>query len=332
MDINGTIYDKIINVTFFSNNIQNPKKTLITPNQGFKPSINLNGMIIANSFFCNIELRIKNAFIDFDFGPYQSVSIDAGYAGDLIYSGLSGQITQAYVETPGPDGVTVFIVKITYQGILENYIDFEFDGPGTFEQILNKFISDMNSSLNSLGITSNYTIFIPTELRSKQFQSNIHISGSISNTLVKIVEEYMQCFWSINGQSIVVFNKQFVSNKNIFEITRVTTTPRSTAPGHISFTAPWLPNLRPGDCIHINPIYLKASFGTFQALKNKGDNSEEKLNYSPGYFSIYSISFEFDTFESINTMIVDALNNTNVDINTGLPSTSTPDSQQIGKL
>jgi hypothetical protein len=332
MNIDGTLYDKIINVTFFSNNIQLPKKTLITPSFGFRPSINISGMIIANSFFCNIELRIKNAFIDFDYAPYNSVSIDAGYSGDLFYSGMSGQITQAYIETPGPDGVTVFMIKITYQGILENYINFEFTGPGTFNQVLNKFVSDMNSELSSIGIQSNYTIYVPNELGIKQIQSNIHLSGSMSNVLVKIVEEYMQSFWSVNAQSIVVFNKQFISSKNLFEINRVTSTPRSTAPGHISFTSPWLPNLRPGDCIHINPIYLKASFGTFQALKNKGDNSEEKLSYSPGYFSIYSISFEFDTFESINTMIVDALNNTNIDINTGIASSPTTDSKQIGKL
>ncbi len=332
MTIDGKIYDKIVNVTFFSSDINIPKKTIITRPSGFKPKININGMIIANSFFCNIELRIGNAFIDFDFAPYQSVSIDAGYSGDLFSNGMAGQVTQAYVETPGPDGVTVFIIKITYQGILDNHIDFEFIGPGTFSSVLDKFRSDMNSVLTENGINLNYTISVPVELGSIQIQSNIQLSGSISNVLVKIIEEYFQSFWSVNGNSIVVFSKQFVSSKNIFEINKVTTTPRSTAPGHISFTSPWLPNLRPGDCIHINPIYLKASFGTFQALKNKGDNSEEKLSYSPGYFSIYSISFEFDTVESINTMIVDALNNTNIDINTGISSTTTQESSQPSKL
>lgn len=331
-NINGKIYEKVINVTFFSNNIQLPKKTIITPSSGFKPSINLSGMIIANSFFCNIELRIKNAFIDFDYAPYNSVSIDAGYAGDLIYSGISGQITQAYIETPGPDGVVVFMVQITYNGLFDYNIDFEFIAPGSVSTLLNKYVNDMNDVLRTKNINFKYEISIPVELGIIPVQTNVQKSGSLSEVLTNIIEDYTQSFWSINGNSIVVFSLKFPSTKNLFEINRVTGTPRSTSPGHISFTSPWIPNIRPGDFVHIDPIYLKTSFGTFQSIKNKGDNSEEKLNYSPGYFSVYSISFEFDTVEPINTMIVDALRVKNIDGNTGLVSISTQNSKQIGYI
>lgn len=330
MSINAKLYDKYINVTFFSEDISKPKKSVITRPNGFKPSINISGMIIANSFFCNIELRIKNAFIEFDYAPYNSVSIDAGYSGDLFLSAMSGKITQAYIETPGPDGVTVFIVQLTYNGILDYHMDFSFTQTGNFRDVLDKFTSEMNQILKDNNINFNYTIFIPTQLGQTQLQTTIQKSDSMSNILTSIVQDYMQSFWGINGSSITVFNKQYPATKNIFEITRVTTTPRSTTEGHISFTSPWIPSMRPGDSIHINPIYLKSSFGTFQALINKGDNSEDKISYSPGYYSIYSISFEFDTYESINTMIVDGLRNPNIDVNTGVEVAATQNSKQIG--
>jgi hypothetical protein len=249
----GSYFDKGINLTFLGFNPSSPNSvnsnknpTINCPATGFKPKISMSGSLIAKSLFCHIELRIQNAFITFDNGHYKYVQIQAGYQANLKADGISkdipamitGQITQAYVETPGPDGVTLFIVLLSSDDIFDTAFDFNYQWKTenlTVSGVLNKLCSLMNKAS---GIT--YTINIPLPLDINVI-NDINNSGSFAQLIDYLVCKVFKLSYFIENGKISVFTQGQTSATNFYTINRVTNTPSSLVGGQISFQAPWLP-------------------------------------------------------------------------------------------
>ena len=106
----------------------------------------------------------------------------------------------------------------------------------------------------------------------------------------------MKISFYIEGNNIRFFDKTYTYSQTPIEITKVSATPRSTVVGEITFQAPWIPTLRPGDLFSINPSFLRQTIGSF----NTGSNANS-------IFQVLNINFDFSTVDSKNTMLVQGL-------------------------
>jgi len=319
----GSYFDKGINLTFLEFNPANPNTpntnknpTIVCSATGYKPKISLSGSLIVKTLFCHIELRIQNAFITFDAGHYKYVQIQAGYQANLkapdgsvskdIPAMITGQITQAYVETPGPDGITLFIILLSSDEIFNTEFDFNYQWKTqnlTRSGVLRSLCDLMKQKS---GLTYNVDLPTPLDLNAT---TDINHSGSFANLVDQIVSKDFLLTYTLENQLLKVFTQGQTSATNFYTIDKVTNTPSSLVGGQISFQAPWLPMLRPDNIIYINPSFMKLTFGAYQTNNNNVNSSivNQKTGKLWNYYQIIKIDFDFDTIDPVNKMIVNAL-------------------------
>lgn len=312
--ITGNFYEKIVNIYFYqSPNQLKPSDQILSFTRGFKAHIGISGSIIANGLFVQIELRVMNAYITFDPNFYKYISFDAGYLNDINTGAISGQIQQAYIESPGPDGITVFYILLTDSQFFDMVIDFNYNAkllqskaqnhiivsqPWTVGDILNELFNVINQATGQ-----NYFPEI-VDVLNVPYGTPIYERGTISQVLSQVLNNYFGYSFSIKGYKISIFNYNNPSSNTVYRVEKVSNTPRSLVGGHIQFQAPWIPNLRPGNLLYIDPSFMKMTFGAYITRRER-DHTSDQLKTT--IFNVLRIDFDFHTIEEKNMMIVDCL-------------------------
>lgn len=270
------LFDKIINITL----TQKTGETsfILCPKAGRKPSINVSGKILPSPILSDVDVRMVNLYTgDTPLDAYKYLKFEAGYAGSLSAT-VEGEVVNAYQETPGPDGITVFKMLL---GGFTNWTNATMSlnwpaGTGV-NTILQSLASLLQLTLKST-LEDTLQTAVPWSFTGlvKDFLNHI---AKVLNVTVYPSGPFLFAYAVGGGTGI------------IHVIKYLTTPPRHEAYGY-NLTAPWDPTIRPGDTITVDTRYMRQTYGGAQVGNSQTD------------FIVQTVSFDFGTTDETNSMIV----------------------------
>lgn len=285
------LFDKIINLTFkqVTSTVQGPGDTMINkygksytltcPAQGQKPTIQVTGQWLPGSVLTECELRITNFIAEKSLLDFGWVDIEAGYAGSLK-TRLGGTIMNAYQETPGPDGVTLFQIQTgPYKEWTNSFVHQSWARQTSVNQIL-------RDCAGFLGLTLNTNL--PDTM---VVQSNLYCTGYVRDFLNTLALAYK----IVIRPDIDLLIACMADNDTgiVHEITYVKTPPVREASGW-SVICPWDPSIRPFDVVRIKTNYARQTYGGKQVTSTGAPDRLE--------FTVALVTFDFCTTDDTNYM------------------------------
>ncbi len=285
------LFDKIINVQLYAvgavsgdtvtlgnGQVVGLSSYIQCPKVGRKPSINIRGRILPSPVLDGVELRITNLITgEVPLDAYKYLKIEAGYAGALS-SAIEGEVVNAYQETPGPDGVTVFVMLLGYFSNWSNVTATLSWAAGTRVNTI------LSTCAQALGMTSKS--FLPDSLVT---QSSYSFSGLVSRFISDMSSSLGVNIFP-DGPLLKAIEKDKSSDKH--HIMRYfINAPKHEAYGY-NLTAPWNPEIRPGDILDIDTRFVRQTFGGAQV------GSQNTA------FVAQTVTFDFSTTDETNTMAI----------------------------
>lgn len=268
----GQYYNKIINLEILSK-IGLTKKIIKTPLKGRKPQIQISGSIVSDGMVSSFEVRVTNLYAD-DIEVGDGVRITAGYESQLSKA-IEGVITAAYTENPGPDRVTVLMCQLA---------NFESWNNSTLDLHLLSFFT-LSEALNKISKALGFqTAYVHLDLMAKTSNTPLDFGGCAKDAIGQVKERF-------EGVNIVVYNNRIWAYPDKYQISNTYTIPYLKSPpqfmaGSCTITAPWNPNIKPGDIVII-PINFYS-----MSMNSKVSNKIQVL----------TIDFDFDTTGGANEM------------------------------
>jgi hypothetical protein len=281
------LFDKYVNLHLRTSD-GTEELSIITPDSGMKPTIRLKGEWKTQNYIQDMEVRVTNLRTARPLSDYGTIvkpgyiAIEAGYRKGLDTL-IKGQVINSFQETPGPDGVTTLqMLYGKYTDWLSTTVSKNY-AAGTSLQVI---IEDLASAL---GMNPKYAASAHTLPRS------VALYGKCKDALDKLAQMFfaydndgrfvgvrimpighdLVC-WDAQAGTGVVHKLDFVTNASHF------------ARG-FDIVAPWVPSLRPGDQVQVDPSYFRQDLGG--SAVSQGDK-----------FTVYSIAFEFCVDDDTNSM------------------------------
>ena len=277
---------------------------------GLKPDMSLSINLLPGQNCYGATLKIKNFNLDaIDIRNWDRMVITAGYrtGPKVVYN---CPIFSSYMESPNPDGVTVFeglTVGIAEDILTDRYIIVKFVQE---EMTLERLIRDVAKGISPnitvvIALGDEYTrqklIITKQEVYAQngmavlnwlqEFVSSIvyEMSGGVTTVLTQLIDGKLSVI-AINGK-----NKSPAIYDNIVNLDMVTgATFAGTA---LTVVAPWNPSLRPGDLFFMPPQFINGA-----KLPNNINLSDYR-NEENLYRAI-TMSVEFATTDSTNKMSI----------------------------
>ena len=284
---------------------------ITTPRFGRKPDIELHGILYASSYAKDFEVRIRNLYTDVDLTLFNSIKISAGYfdKGELA---VQGSIAIIYTEQPGPDRVTV--IKC-WMGSAEQIINatvnnLEMPEGSTLKSILEAATNSLQTA-NVPESTNPVKVVwkapqIDASTAALTSPSKLSWNGGVKDLLAHLKSMFPDILFTIGNDQIIAINPKLQTMSGfgsetegaggkIVPLKYLLSPPNYTA-GRVIVTAPWEPNLYPGDMIYI----LNTSIGTKEATATGAG----KMGTLRSMYKVLSVQFDFSTVGSQNKMIV----------------------------
>lgn len=277
---------------------------------GLKPDISLSINLLPGQNCYGATLKIKNFNLDaIDIRNWDKMVITAGYrtGSKVIYN---CPIFSSYMESPNPDGVTVFeglTVGIAEDVLTDRYIIIDF----VQEEItLERLIRDVAKGI-SAGVTVEIALgdeyakeqLIVTKQKVyaqngmavlnwlQEFVSSVvyEASGGTTTVLTQLIDGKLSVI-AINGK-----NKSPSIYDNIVNLNMVTgATFTGTA---LTVVAPWNPSLKPGDLFFMPPQFINGA-------KLPNNISLSDYRNEENLYRAITMSVEFATTDSTNKMSI----------------------------
>ncbi len=285
-----------------------------TPDHGVKPNISLDVNLIPGQNCYAAVLRITNFNLNpIEIRTWNRMRITAGYLnGNKII--LDCPIFTSYIETPNPDGVTVFegvTIGAVENVMVDKYTIIEFIQESMSLPELIKSISrgiagnlKLNVALGQYEKADKYTINITKQ---KVYAQN---GAAVLNWLQNTLSDYIR---NASNQQDDVFVQLHDGILDVILLSGETLikdidsaidldmiTSASFSGPSLNIIAPWNPQLIPGKLFYMPPYYFNGHelpnsmpTDTFHTLKN--------------LYRVITMSISFSTSENINKMTVLAL-------------------------
>lgn len=274
------LFDKIINIDLI--NHENTSYSIKCPETGVKPDIKIEGEFISSLDISSIKVKLTNVYLKDNISNYMQsldgsksgyVRITAGYKNSLR-TDIIGECLNASPESPSPDGVTCFELLLgKFDLWIKTIVNVNYD-KGT---LLSTIFKDIADKLNlNLKISSDIT-----EVTSIAFGWN----GYAKDFLSKLKTAYPDIVIRPDGQNLYVYNGS--KGTSVLHTLKYITSAKKDASG-FNIQAPWIPNIRPGDNVKVDPIFYKSSFGS-QSVSNDT-------------FNVIHVGFDFGTCDDSNNM------------------------------
>ncbi len=210
-----------------------------------------------------------------------------------VTASIKGKIWIAFQESPSPDGVTYFqLITGAY------YVDFI--NAATLqpvywptETLLRIVLDDICTLLtNQANRPIQLSLPATSALYTVALSWNLDWNGGIKDLLQEL-QNIFKFQYILDGDRLIVWESEGATDK-IFQMDYFSSPPIRSAAG-ITFTAPWIPNMRAGDRIRIDPKYYRLTYGgtTFELRE---------------ILKVQTINFEFNEVTGHNQMSVLALN------------------------
>lgn len=280
----NTLLDKQINIILSTDNGKSDH--IIIPKTGIKPEISIQGKMVENTI-SDLSLRITNFYPSQPLNQYKTITIDAGYKSQQSKStsgvDTTGEIFIAYQESSPPDGITYFqFLPCQWTDFINTSINIHFrkNTSANFSDLIKNVSNQIG--LNIKNTVPDFTL-----------QSSYDFNGSAKTFIIELTKQYNLCF-RVDGGTLLIYPKD--SNTGvIYNIEYISSPPHASAAG-VTFNAPWVPALRPGDLISLNPKYYSSTYGGISSANQQ-------------YLKVLTIEFEFNTVQEVNKMTILALAN-----------------------
>ena len=284
------LFDKQIKIYLYDSEggTGEPTDIITMPATGIKPNIGINAEFLPSAVIQNPMIRLTNFYPSKPLSDYKWFKCLAGYRDSPDWAGFEGQVWVAYQESPSPNGVTLISCAIANMTDVYNAtIDFHSEKgnylSGAFDTIA-KALSD-NSGLD-------WTV--ENSLTDMQIPMQIDFNGCVKDLLAKL-KGIFGFDYMFEGVTLVVFAPNSGRTElDAVKINYLSSPPVQAAVG-VTFTAPWMPELRPGMHVYIDPVYFKQKYDA-----TKVEISSDLI--------CQTVAVEFNTVTQQNTMTVLALN------------------------
>ena len=282
------LYDKVINLTLIK--ADGSYDQILTPApdvlEGRKPTLRLKGRLVSQDTLLQVELRVTNLYVKDPLSSYKSITVEAGYRTAKLVA-FSGTILVAYQELPGPDGVTMFQFLL---GDLNIWRGTFFSGTFLAGTMLSEACTDIANLLN-ISVQYNVSPDIPLPV-------DIPYTGFANGLIHEFKKNFAKYdpdtgtdigvqFTPIGDTLYVFYADQGLTQSSVYRLDFISHAKHNSAGFEI--IAPWVPALRPGQLVYIEPKYFRQDFGgSLVAIGN--------------LYRIYMIDFSFCTTDQENTM------------------------------
>jgi len=256
---------------------------IFTPDSGRKPTIRVSGQFVSQDLIQQVELRVTNFRTDEPLDRYFYATIEAGYAGGKS-TAFRGKIVNSYQEQPGPDSVTVFQILVGDPDTwLTSTLSITWQAGVALDVVLNDIAKALDMKVENYA-TADFTLPVAIshnglakELLPKL--RRVFAARSADDVFTGIViqpwNNRLVCFQADQGTTLV------------YELDYITHAMHNAAGFDIQ--APWIPMLRPGDWVRIDPRFFRQDFGGAQVAHGN-------------LFQVYLIAFDFCTTDANNSM------------------------------
>lgn len=293
--------------------VPNTTVSIRTPDTGPKPSVSLSVNIVPGQACYKAIVKIHNLCIDpEDIRSWQEMIVVAGYKKGPKLK-LVCPIYSSYIESPNPDGVTVFegLTVGTIGDILrETPIKVIFNAEqvtiGTLLELCTPGIGYHLELENALSDEINNYV-IPVTVHQEYYTGNgLSLLNWLQKTVGTIVKQQFngQLVLQIIDGKLVAFTINGPANKipkikeRIISLNAVYgATFNGTA---LTVKAAWNPRLMPGDLFYLPPVYINAS-----KLPNVIDQIFWRNDAN--LYRIITMSINFASVENINEMQILAM-------------------------
>lgn len=277
---------------------------------GLKPDITLSINLLPNQNCYGATLRIKNFNLDpVDIRSWDKMVITAGYrtGKKVVYN---CPIFSSYIESPNPDGVTVFegLTTGSAEDILtDKYLVIDFvQEEMTLERLIRDVAKGISDSIEvELALGKVYTQQMLKVTKQRVFAQN---GMAVLNWLQTFVSEYVAAATGnettvltqlIDGKLSIVavngVNEKAEIMDNVVNLDMVTSA--SFAGTALTVIAPWNPALRPGDLFYMPPQFINGS-----KLPNSISTSDYRNDKN--LYRALTMSVEFASVDTQNKMTI----------------------------
>ncbi len=284
----NNLFDKIINVYLYDSVDGEPTDIITMPEIGIKPNIGIQASFRKSDKVFNPQVRIYNFYPAKALNEYKKIKLEAGYADSPDRSSFEGLVAIAYQESPSPDGITLFScfnadTSNVYNAIINIHVSKDSPLDEVFTEII-KAVKDYSGA----------TWQLENNLSSRTLATQIDFTGSAKDFIAQLAHDY-SFEYSYDWNKLVVYESKTGRNSiDPIVINYLSSPPAQSASG-ITFTAPWIPALRPGMLIYIASKYFKQSFGASKIVINST-------------LECQTVDVSFNTVTNQNQMTVLALN------------------------
>ena len=277
---------------------------------GLKPDISLSINLLPNQNCYGATVRIKNLNLgSVDIRSWDRMVITAGYRTGkrVIYN---CPIFSSYIESPNPDGVTVFeglTVGVAEDVLTNKYIVIEFvQEEITMERLIRDVAKGISENITvELALSDKYTQQLLKVTKQQVFAQN---GMAVLNWLQTFLAEYIAQMTDgettvltqliDNKLSVIAVNGENKMPKVLENVVNLDMVTGATFVGTaLTVIAPWNPALRPGDLFYMPPEFINGS---------KLPNSISVSDYRnpENLYRALTISLDFATVDNQNKMTI----------------------------
>lgn len=292
-------FNRIIDISFTGSSTRyvgsaldkvNFRQSILCPRHGVKPDIQINGTLGSDNNLWAFHIMIKNFYFNLRAEPYSRIKVRAGYANNPIT--FEANIRNMYQQTPGPDGTTV--IECLYGNVtktwLDTMVDLNYEAGTSLSDIIEAIKNKLNAVDKHMG----------AKAQQLKLDEPLQFEGSARDAL-KTLEQRFQDRHLITFMRGDLLCALCLTKGDCVErhVLQYLSTPPQINPGDsegtwtAQITAPWMPELLPGDELTI-PLQTYIKNGKLVG----GASKYQKMQ-------VTKMSFHFGTKGSINQMTCD---------------------------
>lgn len=265
------------------------QRSIVCPRHGIKPDIQINGTLGSDGLLWAFHIMIKNFYYDLLTEQYSRIKVRAGYANKPIT--FEANIMNMYQQSPGPDGTTV--IECVYGNVTQEWLDTMVNLNYDKGTMLTDILDALKNKLNA---TDKVTGKLTKELK---LDDPLQFEGTAREAFVRLEERFpdkhLQVFMRGDKLCAVCLTEgDYIEEHTV----QYLSAPPKKTPGDKSgtwttqITAPWMPEVLPGDELTI-PLQTYIRNGQLV-----GGKKQQKMH-------VTKMSFHFGTKGSINQMTCD---------------------------
>ncbi len=285
-------FNRIIDLTIIGKN--GNQQVIYCPRHGRKPSIEINVTYADNNSLYAFNVAVKNLYLDFVNEQYATIKLTVGYADNTV--DMEGTILSIYQESPGPEGRTIIQCQ---EGKMQQWLDAAvqlYFEPGTsVKNILEQIKSKVGAHQVTMG-TKASTLSLKTP-----FEHDGSARGALTKLQDVFKDEKLYVFLRNETLCAICIGEADYIASHKLEYISAPVQPNAGSEsgdaGYTTVTAPWIPQLRNGDCLEV-PAKVYQRFLT-TVNKNAGDTI---------FIQVFKISVHFGTTGGVNQMTVQGTN------------------------